>query len=86
MKKLFTLLLTFLTLTISAQNSWVNFKVQFDFYAPSESNFFMVEAGSGSQVFFHQPTVSYEYLDTTILINSGNYTITLYDSYGDGWI
>ena len=32
------------------QNSWVNFKVQFDFYAPQESNFFMVENGSGTQV------------------------------------
>jgi hypothetical protein len=46
----------------------------------------MVENGSGSQVFFHQPTVSYEYLDTTILVNSGSYTVTLNDSYGDGWI
>ena len=46
----------------------------------------MVEAGSGSQVFFHQPTTAYEYLDTTILINSGSYTVTLNDSYGDGWV
>ena len=86
MKKLILLLLTLFSTTVFSQNSWVNFKVQFDFYAPSESNFFMVENGSGSQVFFHQPTVSYEYLDTTILINSGSYTVTLNDSYGDGWV
>ena len=88
MKKLIILLLTLFTTTLFAQttDSWVNFKVQFDFYAPSESNFFMVENGSGSQVFFHQPTVAYEYLDTTILVNSGSYTVTLNDSYGDGWI
>jgi hypothetical protein len=67
-------------------NSWVNFKVQFDYYAPQESNFFMVEDNSGTQVMFYQPTVPYEYLDTTILINSGSYTITLNDTYGDGWI
>ena len=72
--------------TVMSQNSWVNFKVQFDFYAPSESNFFMVNDSSGLQQFFYQPTVSYEYLDTTILLNSGSYTIYLNDSYGDGWI
>ena len=87
MKKLLFILLLLPTILLSqTPDSWVNFKVQFDFYAPSESNFFMVETGSGSQVFFHQPTVSYEYLDTTILINSGSYTVTLNDSYGDGWI
>ena len=86
MRKIFLYILILFSSSLLAQNSWVNFKVQFDFYAPSESNFFMVEAGSGSQVFFHQPTVAYEYLDTTILINSGSYTVTLNDSYGDGWI
>ena len=44
MKKLILLLLP---LSIFAQDSWVNFKVQFDFYAASESNFFMVSDASG---------------------------------------
>ena len=67
------------------QNTWVNFKVQYDFYGVQESNFFMVNDSSGQQVFYHQPTVSYEYLDTTIQLSSGNYTVSLTDNYGDGW-
>ena len=59
-------------------DSWVNFKVQYDFYAPSESNFFMVEDTiSGDTVMFHQPTTPYQYLDTIIGVNSGNYIVTL---------
>ena len=84
MKKLLILLL--LPLSISAQDSWVNFKVQFDFYGPSESNFFMVSDASGDTAMFFQPTVSYEYLDTTIAINSGSYLLSLNDTYGDGWV
>ena len=86
MKKLVFLLMVIPTILFSQTDSWVNFKVQFDFYAPSESNFFMVEDGTGIQVMFYQPTVPYEYLDTTININSGSYTVTLNDTYGDGWI
>ena len=68
MKKLLILLL--LPLSIFAQDSWVNFKVQFDFYAPSESNFFMVSDAYGDTAMFFQPTLQYEYLDTTIAVNS----------------
>ena len=88
MKKLIFLLL-FLPAVIFGQttpNTWVNFKVQYDFYGWQESNFFMVNDSSGQQVFFHQPTYAYQYLDTTININSGNYTVTLTDSWGDGWV
>ena len=84
MKKILLLLL--LPALVFSQNTWVNFKVQFDFYAPQESNFFMVENGTGTQVFYYAPTVPYEYLDTTILLNSGSFTVTLTDTYGDGWI
>ena len=84
MKKLLILLL--LPLSISAQNSWVRFQVQFDFYAPQESNFFMVSDGYGDTSIFFQPTNQYEYLDTVLDINSGSYTISLRDSYGDGWV
>ena len=42
-------------------DSWVQFVVQYDFYAPSESNFFMVEDTiSGDTVMFHQ-LYSYTY-------------------------
>jgi hypothetical protein len=83
MKKLLLLLLP---LSIFAQDSWVRFQVQFDFYAPQESNFFMVSDGSGDTSIFFQPTNQYEYLDTVLDIDSGNYTISLRDSYGDGWV
>ena len=86
MKKILIILITLFSTTLFSQNSWVNFKVQYDYYGWSESNFFMVENAGGTQVFFHQPTVPYEYLATTININSGSYTVTLNDTYGDGWV
>ena len=86
MKKILIFIIAFvLSFTITAQDSWVRFEVQFDFYAPSESNFFMVSNGYGDTSIFFQPTNQYEYLDTIIDINSGSYTISLRDSFGDGW-
>ena len=68
-------------------DSWVRFSVQYDYYGPSESNFFMVEDTLlGDTVMFHQPTTPYELLDTIININSGNYIVTLTDNFGDGWL
>ena len=84
MKKILFILLLLPTLLLS-QDSWVRFQVQFDFYAPTESNFFMISDASGDTSMFYQPTTQYEYLDTIIDVWSGNYTITLNDSYGDGW-
>ena len=84
MRKLLLLLL--LPVFLTAQDSWVRFEVQFDFYAPSESNFFMVSDNNGDTSIFFQPTNQYEYLDTVIDVNSGNYTISLRDSFGDGWM
>ena len=86
MKKILTFILAFvISFGITAQNSWVRFEVQFDFYAPQESNFFMVSDGNGDTSIFFQPTNQYEYLDTVLAVNSGNYTISLRDSFGDGW-
>jgi hypothetical protein len=85
MKKILFILLLLPNLLLS-QNSWVNFMVQYDFYGPSESNFFMVADATGDTLMYHAPQTSYQYLDTTIYINSGQHTITLNDSYGDGWI
>jgi len=79
------ILILFLPLGLLAQDSWVRFQVQFDFYAPTESNFFMVSDASGDTSMFYQPTIQYEYLDTIINVFSGDYTISLNDSYGDGW-
>ena len=87
MKKILTFILAFvISFGITAQNSWVRFEVQFDFYAPQESNFFMVSDGNGDTSIFFQPTNQYEYLDTVLAVNSGNYTISLRDSFGDGWV
>ena len=87
MKK-FLVLLAMLPMLLSAQttDSWVNFAVQYDYYAPQESNFTFVSDSNGDTLLFHQPTSSYEYLDTTIFCNSGDYIVTLNDSYGDGWL
>lgn len=91
MKKTLTLLLLIILGCAApkkccSQNSWVRFEVQFDFYAPAESNFFMVSDDNGDTSIFFQPTNQYEYLDTIIGVSSGNYTISLRDSFGDGWM
>ena len=66
-------------------DSWVQFGVQYDFWAPFESNFTLVADENGDTIFYHQPTEIYEYLDTLIYINSGDYIVTLNDVFGDGW-
>ena len=88
MKKLLLILALIPTLLFSqTTDSWVHFVVQYDFYGHTESNFFMVEDTiSGDTVMFHSPSNPYEILDTIININSGDYVVTLTDSYGDGWI
>ncbi len=86
MKKLLFILLLLPNLLFSQTDSWVRFQVQFDFYAPTESNFFMISDSTLDSTFFYQPTQQYEYLDTIINLISGDYTITLTDNFGDGWI
>lgn len=86
MKKLLVLLALLPTLLFAQTGSWVNFKVQYDYFAAQESNFFFVADANGDTAIFHQPTLPFEYLDTTININSGNYLLTLTDNYGDGWL
>ena len=83
MKKLFLLLL--LPLNILAQQSWVHFQVMFDYYGPAESNFFMVSNDNGDTAIFVQPSTPYEYLDTILPLDTGYYTVTLTDNFGDGW-
>ena len=83
MKKLLILLL--LPLNILAQQTWVHFQVMFDYYGPTESNFFMVSNSNGDTAMFHQPVTPYEYLDTIIALDTGSYTVNLVDNFGDGW-
>ena len=83
MKNLILLLL--LPLCTLGQQSWVRYQVVFDYYGPTESNFFMVSNNIGDTVMYHQPTTPYEYLDTLIQLDTGYYTVTLTDNFGDGW-
>ena len=77
MKKLLFILLLLPTVIFAQTDSLVIFCVQYDYYAPQESNFFMVEDTLlGDTVMFHQPTMAYQYLDTTINLNSGNFPFT----------
>ena len=85
MKKLLLLLLL-LPFTLLSQNSWINFEVRFDHYAPSESNFLVINNSNGDTSIFYQPTTSYEQLDTILNISAGSYTVYLTDSFGDGWM
>ena len=62
---LFTLALLFVGNT-SAQNSWVQFTVQYDFYAPQESNFMFVSNTNGDTLLYHTPTTTYETLDNLL--------------------
>jgi len=82
-KSIFTLLL--LPTLLFSQDSWVRFQVTFDFYAPTESNFFMVSNSYGDTSMYYQPTTPYEVLDTILPVFSGDYTVSLRDNYGDGW-
>ena len=85
MKKLLFLLLLLPSVIFAQTDSWVKFAVQYDYWAPQESAFTFVSNANGDTVLYHQPTTPWEYLDTIVDCNSGPYTITLNDSYGDGW-
>ena len=83
MKKL-VLLLLLLPQLILSQNSWFDLEVQFDFYGPSESFTLLTQAGD--TLVNHTPTVPYELFQTQVLCDSGDVEISLYDSFGDGWV
>ena len=84
-KYLITLLLMIPFLGIAqSNNSWFNLEVQFDFYGPSES--FTLITQAGDTLVNHQPAVPYEFYQTLIYADSGDVDISLYDSFGDGWI
>jgi len=45
----------------------------------------MVSNSTGDTAIFVQPSAPYEYLDTILPLDTGYYTVTLVDSFGDGW-
>ena len=66
-------------------DSWVRFAVQYDYWADQESSFSFVTNTNGDTILYHEPTTPWEYLDTIVNCNAGEYIVTLSDSYGDGW-
>ena len=86
MKKILFILLLLLPSVLFAQtDSWVRFAVQYDYWGPQESDFTFVSNSNGDTLLFHAPTQPWEYLDTIINCNSGDYLVTLNDNFGDGW-
>jgi hypothetical protein len=83
MKKLILLILLIPQLVIS-QDSWFNLEVQFDQWAPSES--FVLMTQNGDTLVNYQPTVPYEFYQTLVFADSGDVNLSLFDSFGDGWI
>ena len=84
MKKLLISLLLIIPFLGTAQDSWFNLEVQFDFYGPSES--FVLLTQQGDTLVQHQPTVPYEILQTLVYADSGAVDVQIFDSFGDGWI
>ena len=85
MKKTILFLVTLLiSFSSFSQNSWFNLEVQFDQWASDES--FVLFTQNGDTLVNYQPTVPYEFYETMVFADSGDVAISLYDSYGDGWI
>ncbi len=85
MKKVLLLLLCVIPFLGSAQNdSWFNLEVQFDEWAPDES--FVLMTQNGDTLVNYQPTAEYEFYQTLVYADSGDVNISLFDSFGDGWI
>ena len=85
MKKLLFIFFAMLcSLSAVSQDSYIVLEAQYDSFGPSESQFFITSA-YGDTVYHHQPVEDSEYLYDTLFISSQSLTITLLDSYGDGW-
>ena len=84
MKKLLLLLLCVIPFMGSAQNSWFNLEVQFDYYGPAES--FTLVTQNGDTLVNHTPTTPYEFYETLVFADAGNLDVSLFDSWGDGWV
>ena len=83
MKRLFIFLVLLPTL-LSSQNSWFNLEVQYDYYGPQESISLVTQ--NGDTLVNHTPTNPFEYFQTLVFCDSGDVEISLFDSWGDGWV
>ena len=84
MLKKFLLPLFFLLSSLSfGQNSYFDLEIQFDGFGPSES--FTLITQAGDTLVNHTPSIGYELYQTTVLCDSGDIQISLFDSFGDGW-
>jgi len=89
MKKIFTLLLTFLTLPtmLMAQygntNSWVNIQYLTDDY-PTENTWELLDSTGTVVIESDTNFVANTLLDIIVPLDAGTYTFNLYDIYGDG--
>ena len=81
MKKLLLILL-FPTFLFSQTDSWINIHLQTDNY-PSETSWELLN-DTGAVITTNSALLPLTLHDTTIILNSGTYTINLMDSYGDG--
>jgi hypothetical protein len=83
MKKILTLLLTFLTLTTNAQNSWINIQLLTDDY-PTETSWNITPPGGYPIIIQNDSAMLPNTLyDTTIAIG-GTIVTSIFDQYGDG--
>tara|TARA_R110002074_G_scaffold40931_1_gene109039 strand:- start:73 stop:540 length:468 start_codon:yes stop_codon:yes gene_type:complete len=83
---LFTLFLTFLSVTTNAQyssDSWVNIQYLSDDY-PTEISWELLDSNNTIILESDSNFVINTLFDTTINLNSGLYTININDIYGDG--
>ena len=86
MKKIITLLLTFLSITTNAQysqDSWINIQYLSDNY-PSEISWELLDSNNTIILESDSNFVITTLFDTTINVNSGLYTININDIFGDG--
>ena len=84
MKKLQLLLLTLLIpfLGFTQTDSWINIHLQTDNY-PSETSWEILN-DTGAIIAVNGPLTSISLHNLYVTLNSGTYTVNLYDSYGDG--
>ena len=83
MKKLFTSLLIFLTLTTSAQNSWINIQLLTDDY-PTETSWNITPPGGYPIIIQNDSAMLPNTLYDTTIALGGTIIASIFDQYGDG--
>ena len=83
MKKILTLLLTFLTLTTNAQNSWINIQLLTDDY-PTETSWNITPPGGYPIIIQNDSAMLPNTLYVTTIAIGGTIVTSIFDQYGDG--